>query len=197
MMLSFSCGPLDTTPAPFPVVKKEIPYNIPNSEYSKKITPLKCDEGTFLTYENFGEEFFLNHCTSCHSSDLSDESARSGAPATINLDTPENIQLFRANILSVTRAYLQEIDGVEDEEEDSDGDGIPDREEDSDGDGIPDVNEDENGNGIPDVSENENEEDVSLPQIMMPPSGILPIPALRNLKEYLECGAPAGRDKIN
>ena len=177
-------------------------YDIPNRK-ARNNDNLSCDDGTDLTYENFGEEFFLNHCTACHSSDQTDAD-RLGAPDTINLDTPKNIQIFRANILEVTRAYFQDIDdGEEDSEQDSDGDGIPDNEEDSDGDGIPDVNEDENGNGIPDVIENGGssgntgeDDEVEAEPILMPPSGALPIPMLRNLKEYLNCGAPSGEDGL-
>lgn len=191
-----ACGPLDTTPAPFPKPSRESAYNIPNNRVYKKTNYLNCKQGTFLTYDNFGEDFFLNYCTSCHSSSVP-EAERHGAPLLINLDTPEDIQLNRAGILDVTRAYLQDID--EKDENDSDGDGIPNDEEDENNNGIPDVIEDENGNGIPDIIEGGLEESGEMPEdsVLMPPSGALPIPTLRLLKEYLECGAPAGTDKIS
>lgn len=199
------CGPLDTTPKPI-VPKVEPPvYNIPNTRTVRRNDYLDCPNGTYLTYENFGESFFLNNCTGCHSAalvnpnDEEDTSLRGGAPSLVNLDTPEDIQMFRYQILRTTRAKFQSYTDDEQIEDDADGDGIPDREEDSDGDGIPDINEDENQNGIPDISENpaepvevEDENAFSL----MPPSGALDIPTLRLLREYLECGAPSGRDKI-
>lgn len=200
-----ACGPLNTDPKPFPILDRTPPYNIPNNKTVKKKDYLDCPTGTFLTYDNFGENFFLNNCTSCHSSSLIDASEpentiqRQGAPVSINLDTPEDIEINRDKILIATRAKFQSLTDGSEEPTDSDGDGIADREEDTDGDGIPDVNEDENGNGIPDVSETGSDTDDSIDPstlVLMPPGRALPIETLKLLKEYLECGAQPGSDNI-
>lgn len=54
--------------------------------------------GTTLTAQNFGQEFFQDYCTRCHSSTLMGP-ARNGAPPEANFDT-----------LAGIRAELEEID---------------------------------------------------------------------------------------
>ena len=58
-----------------------------------------CPNGTLLSYENFGESFMLNYCTSCHARDLS-EAARSGAPELLHLDRPGDMAQWRAKMIT-------------------------------------------------------------------------------------------------
>ena len=57
-----------------------------------------CRNGTSLTYENFGEGFFLNYCVNCHASDIG-VSERLGAPINVNFDTYDDIVTHRRDIL--------------------------------------------------------------------------------------------------
>jgi hypothetical protein len=70
-------------------------------------TSLKCKKGTRLDYQNFGQGFLLNYCTTCHSSEISDD-ARMGAPITINLDSADAVQVWRARILKVVKPGVVE-----------------------------------------------------------------------------------------
>ncbi len=45
------------------------------------------DEGTDLTFENFGEPFFTAYCARCHSIEV-EGADRQGAPSDHNFDTP-------------------------------------------------------------------------------------------------------------
>jgi hypothetical protein len=53
-----------------------------------------CPENSLLSYQSFGQPFFLSWCTGCHSSALPAD-ARRGAPATVNFDT---LALIRGQI---------------------------------------------------------------------------------------------------
>lgn len=58
----------------------------------------ECEEGTSLTYENFGEGFMLSYCVSCHGSEI-ERDQRFGAPINVNLDTYEDMSIHRRDIL--------------------------------------------------------------------------------------------------
>ena len=58
----------------------------------------ECEDGTSLTYENFGEGFMLSYCVNCHGSEIETDQ-RFGAPINVNLDTYEDMSLHRRNIL--------------------------------------------------------------------------------------------------
>jgi hypothetical protein len=58
---------------------------------------LTCPTGTQLSWENFGQAFMLNYCTSCHSAELSG-SDRVGAPEEMNFDSLQDVMNWRMNI---------------------------------------------------------------------------------------------------
>lgn len=58
----------------------------------------ECEDGTSLTYENFGEGFMLSYCVNCHGAELETDQ-RFGAPINVNLDTYEDMSLHRKDIL--------------------------------------------------------------------------------------------------
>jgi len=89
-----SCGKDSgsSTPAPEPNPKPQPPF----------LTE-ECPNGTVLTYENFGRHFLLNHCTTCHSKVRFDEE-RVGAPEKINLDHPDDIDIWRQRMIATLRS---------------------------------------------------------------------------------------------
>jgi cytochrome c5 len=66
-------------------------------------TRAACDSST-LTYENFGREFMETYCTSCHSSTLNGEEARSCAPDDHDFDTLDEIISYREHIDEIAAA---------------------------------------------------------------------------------------------
>ncbi|HVR21521.1 MAG TPA: hypothetical protein VMS65_17525 [Polyangiaceae bacterium] len=66
-------------------------------------TGATCD-GSTLTYENFGREFMETYCTSCHSSSLSGEEARSCAPDDHNFGTLDEVNINRTHIDEIAAA---------------------------------------------------------------------------------------------
>lgn len=74
------------------------PERIPNEAPAPVQTALNCPKGTHLNYENFGEAFLLNYCTSCHSKHLP-AARRAGAPLAANFDTASDASVWRAVIL--------------------------------------------------------------------------------------------------
>ncbi len=56
-----------------------------------------CPDGSTLTYENFGEEFFTKYCNRCHSKDVKGAD-RMSAPADHNFDTLEEVELLAQHI---------------------------------------------------------------------------------------------------
>lgn len=50
-----------------------------------------CPPESFLTWENFGEGFMLDHCTGCHS-ELLDEGQRANAPLDVDFNTQAQVQ---------------------------------------------------------------------------------------------------------
>ena len=70
--------------------KPEAPDPIGNDRPLPPPTALSCPNGTVLTYENFGEAFMLNYCTSCHSQHLP-AAKRGGAPPAANFDTSADV----------------------------------------------------------------------------------------------------------
>jgi len=110
-----NCGPAvgdgaatDEDEDPASSVKPEIP----NKPVRLK-TALKCKKGTSLNYDNFGEAFLLNYCTSCHAADLAEED-RIGAPKDINFNTPELAQIWRANMLDALKDKKNPMPPTED-----------------------------------------------------------------------------------
>jgi cytochrome c5 len=67
-------------------------------------TGATCPQGSTLSYDNFGKEFFASYCLSCHSSALSGAAARSGAPNDHNFDTLQGIQANIDHIDELTAA---------------------------------------------------------------------------------------------
>lgn len=55
------------------------------------------EDESLLTYENFGEPFMRDWCTSCHSSDL-EAAARANAPVDVNLDSRGGVLFWRDRI---------------------------------------------------------------------------------------------------
>ncbi len=54
-----------------------------------------CEEGYDLTWDNFGQGFFLTYCTSCHSEESPN---RFGAPEGIDFDTEEQAQAWKERL---------------------------------------------------------------------------------------------------
>jgi hypothetical protein len=75
------------------------PEPIDNNQPLPPVTALVCNQGTYLTYDNFGASFLESYCLSCHHSSLPEED-RVGAPTEVNFDTSELAQLWRASILA-------------------------------------------------------------------------------------------------
>lgn len=74
------------------------PDQIGNERPLPAPSALLCEHGTYLTYNNFGNSFLGNYCTSCHHSALT-EGLRNGAPLEVDFDTSYLAQLWRASIL--------------------------------------------------------------------------------------------------
>lgn len=74
------------------------PDPIANDRPLPPVTSLICDQGTYLTYDNFGASFLESYCVSCHHSSLS-EDERAGAPPEVNFDSSQLAQLWRVSIL--------------------------------------------------------------------------------------------------
>jgi hypothetical protein len=75
------------------------PEPIDNTQPLPPATSLVCNQGTYLTYNNFGAGFLATYCVSCHHSSLAEED-RLGAPLEVNFDTSTLAQLWRASILA-------------------------------------------------------------------------------------------------
>jgi len=60
-------------------------------------TETVCPENSELTYESFGEAFFADYCTRCHSVDVTG-GAREGAPSDHNFDTQFEAQALADHI---------------------------------------------------------------------------------------------------
>lgn len=76
-----------------------VPEPIPNVAPVPAPTTLACPKGTHLTYENFGESFLRNYCTSCHSRNVPAE-LRGGSPVGANFDDANDASLWRAAMLA-------------------------------------------------------------------------------------------------
>jgi uncharacterized membrane protein len=57
--------------------------------------PAACDTGLDVTWHSFGDGFFRTYCQACHSGSAPD---RSGAPAGVDFDTPEQVRAQAARI---------------------------------------------------------------------------------------------------
>lgn len=64
-------------------------------------TGASCPDGSTLTYETFGRDFFEAWCVRCHSSELRSSTERGGAPRGMDFDTVE-----------LAREHLEAIDSV-------------------------------------------------------------------------------------
>jgi hypothetical protein len=95
--LGFSCGGKDDTDPP--ESDNPDPPPITNANPKKSVSDAECPSGTVWTWNNMGEGYLLNYCTMCHSAHLTDE-ARRGAPVGSDFDTPESVQVWRANIIT-------------------------------------------------------------------------------------------------
>ncbi len=95
LVLPACSGEDDTDP---PKEDKVGPSTIPNLAPLPTTSSTECPDGTVWTWDNLGEAYLLNYCTSCHSAALGD-TERSGAPLTVDFDTPEAVQVWRANII--------------------------------------------------------------------------------------------------
>lgn len=59
-------------------------------------TSVDCDAAPRVTWANWGEGFFRNYCTACHSSQ--NATARFGAPPAVNLDAEAAVLTMAARI---------------------------------------------------------------------------------------------------
>jgi hypothetical protein len=96
-----SCGGNDDTDPP--KEDKKQPASIPNLAPTPALSSTECPDGTVWTYDNMGEAYLLNYCTSCHAAALTDD-ARHGSPVGVDFDTPEAVQVWRANIIETVSA---------------------------------------------------------------------------------------------
>jgi len=104
----FSCLYLISCGEDYPVTQEQKTshtFNIPNQKAIYGQNPLKCENGTALTWGSFGQFFFDKYCTSCHSINLQ-ISSRGGTPLTSNFDTYQDIALARSSILKVAGKKL-------------------------------------------------------------------------------------------
>ena len=70
-----------------------------NASEKPQKSAMVCPSGTLLTYENFGQGFMENYCTSCHSRELS-VTERGGAPENANFEQKDDIAVWRFPIYS-------------------------------------------------------------------------------------------------
>ena len=57
-----------------------------NGDHASKASGAECPDAQTLDWENFGETFATDYCTSCHSASLTG-AARNGAPAGVDYDS--------------------------------------------------------------------------------------------------------------
>jgi hypothetical protein len=60
--------------------------------YDPYIDGRHCDESPSLTWESFGQPFFMDHCVGCHSSQLVGEFARGDAVEGVDFDTLDGVR---------------------------------------------------------------------------------------------------------
>ncbi|HEY6559327.1 MAG TPA: hypothetical protein VI072_18710 [Polyangiaceae bacterium] len=87
------------------------------SDSSSTGEPLTCGSDANLTYENFGQPFFLSWCSGCHGADLR-ENERAGAPPQLNFDELETIRTHSERILdrAVTHTTMPPAGGPPEDE---------------------------------------------------------------------------------
>jgi hypothetical protein len=108
----FDGGDLDlglSEPLPYPIT--EIPDAGAADDGGVDAGPFGCvplraclgtpDESSPLTYESFAAPLFATYCTRCHSTALVGADARSGAPASVNLDDRASVY---ANLREIRQA---------------------------------------------------------------------------------------------
>lgn len=74
------------------------PEPISNIETKSPPTALNCPKGTHLSFKNIGKSLLASYCTMCHSASLT-VGQRGGAPEAVNLDSAQDVALWRALIL--------------------------------------------------------------------------------------------------
>ena len=62
-------------------------------DHVEAATGATCPPSSTLRYDTFGEPFVAAYCSSCHASSVEGE-ARHGAPASVNLESVEQIRVF-------------------------------------------------------------------------------------------------------
>lgn len=77
------------------------PEPIDNSRPLPPASEIQCPTGTRLTYDNFGEAFFLTYCTMCHSASLAQDQ-RNDAPIDVDFDTVAGVLAWRGMIITST-----------------------------------------------------------------------------------------------
>jgi hypothetical protein len=68
-----------------------------------RATGASCPPGSMLSYESFGEKFFSDYCTRCHSESVTGD-ARMNAPPDHNFDTLEGIKAEIEHVEEVAAA---------------------------------------------------------------------------------------------
>lgn len=99
ILLSFaaqSCGSDDLGGDP---KKIGAPSKNPSEKENALQPKSACKQGTALTYENFGRDFIVRYCSSCHSENI-EGAKRSGTPKDVNFDTLEDVHTWRSRILA-------------------------------------------------------------------------------------------------
>ncbi|MDD9940626.1 MAG: hypothetical protein OXU20_06145 [Myxococcales bacterium] len=67
----------------------------------ERLADRPCPQGSELTWENFGAQFVLAHCTGCHGRDRMGVD-RKGAPAAVTFDGPPAIRGLAGRIWAVS-----------------------------------------------------------------------------------------------
>lgn len=156
--------PEDATPVPDP---------IPNKQAYPPPTTINCPKATYLTYENFGQGFMANYCTSCHGASVP-ETARGGAPADVNFDTSNDVLVWRKGIID--RTVLGIVPATPN--------------------ATPTPTATATGTGSGTGSGSAQTPTVQA-NLKMPPSGHVTATDLASFAEWMNCGAPVGNTHGN
>jgi len=69
----------------------------PTQEGVTSLADRPCPPGSPLTYDNFGDPFFMTWCTGCHSASLATAS-RENAPTAVNFNTLDEVRQYAPRI---------------------------------------------------------------------------------------------------